>query len=265
MRKTDGSDMAKAGRIPRGHFEPEVYLDGGESADTVARLRTVAAGLSLPPSHGWMPPDRVWRPTVDDVVIASESIDDAFPDSSLASRIEPISGAKEVAELRSHLQASENPDWKRWHLKGNLNPLVKHAGEPSMLGLKATRPGKRKAEGVLVASRWLYVQPKMGDETVSEIEYVVNMDFIFVRPEARGELQSKALVAAAGRQVRYDLEFLKQGLGKFTDPPALRTRVTGEAHSEEGLIALDDMAAALDEITNEVFGDEIECDRDYSL
>lgn len=220
----------------------------------------MAARISLPPSHGWMTDGDIWKPCRGDID-AALGVTSGRRRSAPVAIVSALRTAAEVEVLRAQLE-TRNPDCENWNFDESIDCLTydRMIG-PDRFGLSVRRPGRRKGEGILVGQRAVQVVPNDGR---MDVNYHVELGFIYVVPAASGQRQGAALVAGACAQINHDLEALAQVLKEMGESPKVTAVVAGEAYSAEGLAILNAVSDVTQKAAKSVFGRKGTCERDFA-
>jgi hypothetical protein len=228
-------------------------------ADAVAAVAAaLASRIVLPPSHAWMP-GGIWRPSRADTADAMLLSPARRPKAPVAV-VTALRERREAARARHDVETG-NADSRNWNFDETVG-FVCGRGPigPDVFVLSARRPGRRKSEGILVGWRGVRTIPRRARD---DVEYRLKLEFVYVTPAAAGQHQGAALVAAACRQMKDDLERLGAALDAAGARPRVAVVVEGDAYSDAGLAILDAVSAAAEEFGSRTFGSRGRCERDF--
>lgn len=158
----------------------------------------------------------------------------------------PEAAAGIAAELEARAEKKERWPISKW---------LERAISSGMTVIVAERPGTDQSAGFLAFRRAVSVY--VFDDGGRELDYTLTPEYVYISPDCRGMRISTAMVRVVMEDAYADIPHLAKLLRsrkiQELGPPEFNARISGEAHSIEGLRFMDSLCSNLEDVVEEEF------------
>lgn len=226
-------------------MHPDIYIQENLSSANAKLAQKLADQLSLSKTDVWKGGSRPLSINGHRLtgIIPHFDYDDVNLSNEIC-KIFPCRTKRDASKMAAAVRAASKSDYPWGDVAGFLEDYAD--GKTDRQIVAASLSGSPKPIGFIRYLRWVDVD-ETHDQTMPEVNYVIEPEIVYVVPEQRSKLIGAAMWTAVQFQAWEDLTCLAEGLSTSGIEVSFNPVLEGEAHSSGGQRLMEALEATMDD------------------